>query len=156
MKKLLVVGLVGILGAGALGACGDDDDDTTASTVGPVAQANAAFCQDLAAYGTALGSLIALDPATATKADYSAAVDDVTSAREEMVSAGKDLTEAEWTNLQTQVEDLTGQLKDAPDDVTVSSILSDANAQAATVQASVASLNTAVCTGANTTTTTTA
>ena len=148
-------GLVGILGAGALGACGDDDD-TTASTVGPVAQANAAFCQDLAAYGTALGSLIALDPATATKADYSAAVDDVTSAREEMVSAGKDLTEAEWTNLQTQVEDLTGTLKDAPDDVTVSSILSDANAQAATVQASVASLNTAVCTGANTTTTTTA
>ena len=122
MKKLLVVGLVGILGAGALGACGDDDD-TTASTVGPVAQANAAFCQDLAAYGTALGSLIALDPATATKADYSAAVDDVTSAREEMVSAGKDLTEAEWTNLQTQVEDLTGTLKDAPDDVTVSSIL---------------------------------
>ena len=145
-----------ILGPGALGACGDDDDDTTASTVGPVAQANAAFCQDLAAYSTALGSLIALDPATATKADYSAAVDDVTSAREEMVSAGKDLTEAEWTNLQTQVEDLTGTLRDAPDDVTVSSILSDANAQAATVQASVASLNTAVCTGANTTTTTTA
>ena len=72
------------------------------------------------------------------------------------MSAGKDLTEAEWTNLQTQVEDLTGTLKDAPDDVTVSSILSDANAQAATVQASVASLNTAVCTGANTTTTTTA
>ena len=71
------------------------------------------------------------------------------------MSAGKDLTAAEWTNLQTQVDDLTGQLKNAPDDVTVSSILSDANAQAATVQASIASLNTAVCTGSNTTTTTT-
>jgi len=155
MKKLLLVGLVGILGAGALGACGDDDDDTTASTVGAVAQANAAFCQDLSAYGDAVKSLIALDPSSATKADYSAAVDDVTTAREAMVSAGKDLTEAEWTNLQTQVDDLTGQLKEAPDDVTVSSILADANAQAATVQASVASLNTAVCTGSNTTTTTT-
>ena len=44
--------------------------------------------------------------------------------------------------------------EDAPDDATVNSILADASAQATTVQASVAALNTAVCTSGAATTTT--
>ena len=151
MKRVVTMGLVGLLSLTAFAACGDDDDD---STVTAVQNANAAFCTDLTAYGTAVKDLAALDPATATKADYSSAADAVKSSREALVASGKDLSEAEWTNLQAQVETLTGQLKDAPDDATVNSILADASAQATTVQASVAALNTAVCTSGGATTTT--
>jgi len=151
VRRAMTMGLVGLLSLAAFAACGDDDDD---STVTDVQNANAAFCTDLAAYGTAVKGLADLDPATATKADYTAAADAVKSSREAMVSSGKDLGEAEWTNLKAQVETLTGSLKDAPDDVTVSSILADADAQAATVQASIATLNTAVCTTGGATTTT--
>ena len=70
------------------------------------------------------------------------------------MASGKDLSEAEWTNLQAQIDALSGSLKEAPDDATVSSILTTADAQATTVQASVATLNTAVCTTGATTTTT--
>jgi len=38
-----------------------------------VKDANAAFCTDLTAYGTAVKDLAALDPRTATKADYTSA-----------------------------------------------------------------------------------
>ena len=76
------------------------------------------------------------------------------SSREALVSSGKDLKEAEWTNLQTQVETLTDQLKDAPDDATASSIVTAANPQATAVQASVAAVNTAICTTGGATTTT--
>ena len=69
MKRLLMFGVLG-LAAAALVACGDDDDDD-------VGEANAAFCDDLAAYGTAVADLAALDPATATKSDYDSAADDV-------------------------------------------------------------------------------
>ena len=151
MRRMMTMGLVGLLSLTAFAACGDDDDD---STVSAVQSANAAFCSDLAAYGTAVKGLADLDPTTATKADYTTAADAVRSSREAMVSSGKDLGEAEWTNLQAQVETLTGQLKDAPDDVTVSSILAEADAQATTVQASIATLNTAICTAGGATTTT--
>ena len=66
---LLMFGVLG-LAAVALVACGEDDDDD-------VGEANAAFCDDLAAYGTAVADLAALDPATATKSDYDSAADDV-------------------------------------------------------------------------------
>lgn len=149
MRRLMIAGAVGLFSLTALAACGDDDD-----TASDVKDANAEFCQDLTAYGAAVKSLADLDPATATKADYTSAVDATKSSREALVASGKDLGEAEWTNLQAQVDTLTGQLKDAPDDATVSTILADAATQAATVQASIASLNTAVCTagGASTTT----
>jgi hypothetical protein len=151
MKRLVMLGVVGLIGVSAMAACGDDDD---ASSVTEVQEANAQFCQDLAAYGSAVASFGELDPTTATKDDYTSAADNVKSAREALVSSGEDLGEAEWANLQTQVETLTGQLQDAPDDETVSSIMAGAATQVATVQASVASLNTAVCTSANVTTTT--
>ena len=126
MKRLLALGLVGLFGVSALAACGSDDKD---STVTAVKNANAAFCTDLTAYGTAVKDLAALDPATATKADYTSAADAVKSSREALVAAGKDLSQAEWTNLEAQAETLNGQLKDAPDDATVSSIVADFNTQ---------------------------
>ena len=140
--------MFGVLGlaAAALVACGDDDDDD-------VGEANAAFCDDLAAYGTAVADLAALDPATATKSDYDSAADDVRSTREDMVESAADLGEAEWANLETQVDTLRDQLQDAPDDEAVQSILDAAKPQAATVQASIATLNTAVCTAGATATT---
>ena len=150
MKRVLAFGMVGLFSLSALAACGSDDKDTKSD----VKDANAAFCSDLAAYGTDVKALAALDPTTATKADYSAAADAVKSSRESLVASGKDLSEAEWTNLQAQIDALSGSLKEAPDDATVSSILTTADAQATTVQASVATLNTAVCTTGATTTTT--
>ena len=150
MNRLAVLGVVGLISLSAVTACGDDDDDT----VSDMQDANAAFCEDLTAYGSAIKGLADLDPATATKDEYTTAVSAVTSSREALVSSGQDLSEAEWTNLQAQVETLTGQLQDAPDDATVSSILADADAQATAVQASVATLNTAICTSGGATTTT--
>ena len=145
MRRLLMLGALG-LAAATLVACGDDDDDD-------VGEANAAFCDDLATYGTAVADLAALDPATATKSDYDSAADEVRSTREDMVESAADLSEAEWANLQTQVDTLRDQLQDAPDDQAVQSILDAAKPQAATVQASIATLNTAVCTAGTTATT---
>jgi hypothetical protein len=59
----------------------------------------------------------------------------------------------EWANLQSQVEPLTEQLQDAPDDATISSILAGARPQPTNVQATIATLNTAICTSASATTT---
>jgi hypothetical protein len=148
MKRSLVFGVGLLLGATALVSCGGDDDDSS-----DVAEANAAFCADLSTYGAAIGDFAALDPATATKDDYEAAADKVRSTRDDMVDSGADLSEAEWENLHSQADALQDQLRDAPDDEAVKSILDEAKAQAATVQASVATLNTAVCTSATTTTT---
>ena len=148
MKRRLAICIsVGLLGASVLSACGDDDDDD-------VADANSAFCEDLSAYGSAVAAFAALDPATASKDDYESAADDVRSTREDMVSSAEDLSEAEWENLRTQTDTLVDQLQDAPDDVAVQSILDEAKPQAATVQASIATLNTAICTAGGATTTT--
>ena len=134
-----MIGL-GLLSVVALIACGDDDDESD------VAEANTAFCEDLAAYGVAVGDLAALDPATASKDDYESAADDVRSTRDDMVDSAADLSEAEWQNVQTQADTLDDQLQDAPDDQAVQSVLEERKRQAATVQASVATLNTAICT----------
>jgi hypothetical protein len=149
MKRGLAFGIgLGLLSVVAVTACGDDDDESE------VAGANAAFCEDLTAYGTAVGGLAALDPATATKDDYESAAGDVKSTREDMVESAADLKEAEWENVRTQADTLRDQLRDAPDDQAVQSILDQAKTQAATVQASVATLNTAICKVGGATTTT--
>jgi hypothetical protein len=67
-----------------------------------------------------------------------------------------ELREAEWENLETQADALRDQLRDAPDDVAVQSILDEARTQANTVQVSAATLNTAVCSVGEATTTTVA
>ncbi len=139
MKRFLFGLGVGLLSVVAVTACGGDDDASD------VVDANSAFCEDLAAYGSAVGDLAALDPATASKDDYEAAADEVRSTREDMVDSAGDLGEAEWENLQTQADTLADQLQDAPDDQAIQSILDEAKPQAATVQASVATLNTAIC-----------
>jgi hypothetical protein len=59
----------------------------------------------------------------------------------------------EGANLQSQVEPLTEQLQDAPDDATISSILAGARPQPTNVQATIATLNTAICTSSSATTT---
>jgi hypothetical protein len=149
MKRGLAFGIgLGLLSVVAITACGDDDDESD------VAEANTAFCEDLAAYGTAVGDLAALDPASASKDDYESAADNVRSTRDDMIDSAADLSEAEWENLQTQADTLRDQLQDAPDDQAVGAILDEAKPQAATVQASIATLNTAICTVGGATTTT--
>jgi len=147
MKRLVLTG-VALVSLCAATACGDDDDESD------VADANTEFCGDLSSYGQALAALAALDPATATKSDYDDAADEVRSTREEMVDSAEDLGEAEWANLQTQAETLVDQLQDAPDDQAVGAILDEAKPQAVAVQASVATLNTAICSPGTATTTT--
>jgi hypothetical protein len=148
MKRSLALGCSAVLlGVAALAGCGDDDDDSS-----DVADANAAFCDDLAAYGTAIGDFVALDPATATKDDYDSAADDVRTTRDDMAESAGDLSEAEWENLVSQADELRDQLRDAPDDQAVQAIVEEAVPQAVAVQASIATLNTAVCTGTWTTT----
>ena len=44
-----------------------------------------------------------------------------------------------------QVDKVTGPRTDAPDDTTVSSIVAEADAHATAVEASIATLNTAIC-----------
>ena len=148
MKRPMMVGVAALVAVSALVACGDDDDD--ASEVG---EANAEFCDDLSAYGTAVADFAALDPATASKDDYDSAADEVRSTREEMVDSAEDLAEEEWENLLNQVDSLRDQLRDAPDDQAVQAIVDEAKPQAATVQASVATLNTAICSVGGATTT---
>ena len=145
-REMFAVG-VGLLVVGVVSACGDDDDDD-------VAEANAEFCDDLGEYATAVGGFVALDPATATKDDYDSAADEVRSTREDMVDSAADLGEAEWENLRNEADTLRDQLQDAPDDVAVQSIVETAKPQAATVQASIATLNTAICPVGGATTTT--
>jgi hypothetical protein len=148
MNRPLVLGIAGLLSLGALVSCGDDDDDAS-----EVSEANTEFCDDLAAYGTAVGDLAALDSATATKDDYESAADEISSTREDMVDSAEDLAEAEWENLLTQVDSLRDQLRDAPDDQAVQAIVDEAKPQAAAVQASVATLNTGICSVGTATTT---
>ena len=148
MKRQLAIGVsLIILGVPSLAACGDSDDGSD------VADANTAFCGDLAAFATAVGDLAALDPATATTDDYEAAADEVSSTCEAMAGSAETLAEAELENLETQADALRDQLEDAPDDQAVQSILAEAQPQAAAVQASIASINTAVCTVGTSTTT---
>ena len=149
MKRLLVLGVFGLSSVGALAACGDDDDPAADAQ-----DANAEFCQDLVAFGTAVKGLAGLDPTTATKDDYASAADEVTSSREDLASSGEDLKAKRWENLEAQLDTLEDQLKSAPDDVAVATILADAEAQVTKVQASVAGLNTAICTEGNSTATT--
>ena len=148
MNRGLMLGIVGLIGVGALVSCGGDDDDAS-----DVSEANADFCGDLSAYSTALADFAALDPATASKDDYESAADEVRSTREIMVGSAGDLAEEEWDNLLTQVDTLRDQLRDAPDDQAVQAIVDEAKPQAVTVQASVATLNTAICSVGGTTTT---
>ena len=118
MNRRLMLGVVGLVSVSALVACGDDDDDGASE----VAEANTEFCDDLSAYGTAVGDFAALDPATATKDDYDSAAEEVRSTRDAMVESAGDLAETEWENLVTQVDTLRDQLQDAPDDEAVQAI----------------------------------
>ena len=149
MNRLVGLGITTLVSVSTMVACGDDDDDDTSA----VAEANAEFCADLSAYGNAVADFAALDPATASKDDYDASADEVRSTREAMVESAGDLAEQEWENLLTQVDTLRDQLRDAPDDQAVQTIVDEAKPQAQAVQASVATLNTAICTAGGATTT---
>jgi hypothetical protein len=145
MKRQLIIGLSALASVGMLAACSSDDDNTVADVV----DANSEVCQDLGAYADSLAALEALDPATATKADYEDAIGAVKSARSDLSDSAADLVEAEVENLQAQAEDLEGALADAPDDEAVADILAAVQVQVAEVRASSAAVNTAVCTPEN-------
>ena len=147
MKRLMAMAFIGALCMAALAACGGDDDDSGSAS--DLQEANAAYCQDLTAYTSALKAFVALGP-TATKAQYEDAAEAAKDAREDLASSAKKLGEEGVQNLQTQVD----ELKDAPDDQSAASILAAAQPQAIKVQASAAAVNTAVCTPSNASTTT--
>lgn len=149
MKRLIAMAFTGTICLGALAACGGDDS----SSASDVQKANTEFCQDLTAYTTSLKTLAGLT-ATSTKAQYQNAVNGVKDAREDLVDSAKKLSEAGVANLQTQVDGLKDQLKDAPDDQAVAGILAAAQPEVAKVQASAGIVNTAICTPGNATTTT--
>jgi hypothetical protein len=150
MKRHLAIGLTALVSVSMLAACSSDDDDSTSD----VQEANTAFCQDLSAYGASLTAFAALDPATATKADYDAAADTVKSARSDLAESRAELVGAELDNLETQADDLNGALADAPDDAVVADIVTAAQAQVTQIEASAAAVNTAVCTAENSAATT--
>jgi hypothetical protein len=150
VKRHLACGLSVIVGVSLLVACGSDSKDSAAD----VQTTNTAFCKDLGTYGTALTALAALDPTTATKADYSTAADAVKAARSDLAKSGGDLVDAQVTNLESQANDLEGALKDAPDDAAVADIVTAAQTQVTEVKASIATVGTAVCTAPGSTTTT--
>jgi hypothetical protein len=151
MNRQLATAILALVSLSILAGCGDDDD--SADTATDVQEANTAFCQDLGAYGDSLTSLADLDPATATKADYEDAADAVRSARSDLSESSADLAEAERKNLDTQADDLNGALEDASDDAVVADILAAAQQQVTELKVSIASLDTAVCTSGNSTTT---
>src|SRR4051794_17913503 len=140
---------IGTLCMATLAACGGDDSGSASD----VQEANGAYCQDLTAYTSALKAFASLG-ATSTKAQYQDAADAVKDAREDLASSAKKLGEESVKNLQTQVDELKDELKDAPDDKSAASILAAAQPQAVKVQASAAAVNTAVCTPGNASTTT--
>ena len=148
MKRPLAIGLTAVISLSMFAACSSDDDDSVAD----VQDANSEFCQDLGAYGATLAAFVALDPATATKAEYEDAASAVKTARIDLAESRADLVEAEIDNLEAQADDLDGALTDAPDDAVVADIVTAAQAQVTAVQASAAAVNVAVCTGANVTT----
>ena len=150
MNRYLTLGVTGLLSLGALSACGSDDTSTTDD----VREANTTFCADLTQYASAIEAFVALDPAVATKSDVESAADDVESARENLSSSAANLSEAQRDNLDAQADDLTNALDDAADEETVAEIVAEAQAQATEVRASVATLDTAVCTSSGTTATT--
>ena len=150
MKRLMAMVFIGTLCLATLAACGDDDDSGSASDV---QEANAAYCQDLTAYTSALKAFVALGP-TSTKAQYQDAAEAAKDAREDLASSAKKLGEEGVKNLQTQVDELKDELKDASDDQSAASILTAALPQAVKVQASAAAVNTAICTPGNASTTT--
>jgi hypothetical protein len=149
MKKQLAIGLTALVSVSMLAACSSDDDSGSA-----VQEANSEFCQNLSALGTSLTAFAALDPTTATKAEYEEAADAVRSAGEELADSGSDLVDAEKDNLESQVDDLEGALTEASDDAVVADIVTAAQAQVAEVQASAAAVDTAICTAENSATTT--
>jgi gas vesicle protein len=151
VNRLMAMAFIGALCMAALTACGGDDDDSGSAS--DLQEANAAYCQDLTAYASALKALVALGP-TATKAQYEDAAEAAKDAREDLASSAEKLGEEGVQNLQTQVDELKDQLKDAPDEKSAASILAAAQPQAIKVQASAAAVNTAVCTPGNATTTT--
>lgn len=148
-RRQLALGLTALVSVSLLAACGSDDDDSASD----VQEANSAFCQDLRTYGASLTAFAALDPTTATKADYDTAADAVKSARTDLAESRAELVGAELDNLETQADDLDGALADAPDDAVVADIVTAAQAQVTEVEASAAAVNTAVCTADNSATT---
>ena len=154
MRRGFAICLVVLAGMGMLAACGDDDD--SGDTASEVKDANTAFCQDLGAYGDSLRAFADLDPATATKADYEDAAEAVKAARSDLADSSGELAEAERENLEAQADDLNGALKDASDDAVVADIVGAAQQQVTELQASIATLDTAVCNASNSTTTTAA
>ncbi len=147
MKRKLAIGLTALASVSMLAACSSDDDSGE-----DVQEANTEFCQDLSAYGTSLTAFAALDPASATKADYDAAADAVKSARGDLAESRAELVDAELDNLEAQADDLEGLLADASDDAVVADIVTAAQTQVTEVQASAAAVNVAVCSAENSTT----
>jgi hypothetical protein len=88
------------------------------------AQAQASFCSSLGGLESSLESLTSLDPSSASKDDYRAAVSDIDSAWDEVKTDAGDLKDVNTSTLDSAWDSFK-TVDDVPDDASVSDALGD-------------------------------
>jgi hypothetical protein len=97
------------------------------------AAAKSAFCSSVSNLGSSVSGLTALDPSSASKADYQSAVSSIESDWDAVKSAASDLGEATTSELQDGWDSFKSAVDNVPDDASVSDALDDVKASAETL-----------------------
>lgn len=95
---------------GAVAACGGGD---------PQEDALASLCSSLTEVKETVQGIVDLDPATATRDDLEAAIDEARDAGDRVVDAAQDLEEANADALSSAIDDFRNAVSDLPDDTSL-------------------------------------
>ena len=98
------------------------------------ASAEAGLCGALAAFGSSVDALTALDPQTASIENVQAARDDIEAAWNDVVASAGDVSEADQAALEDAWDGVRQSIDDFPTDVPVADGLTQVQAAAADVQ----------------------
>jgi hypothetical protein len=98
------------------------------------ASAEANLCQNLAAFGSSVDALIALDPQTATIEDVQAARDEIDAAWNDVVASAGDVSEADQAAVEDAWNGVAQSIEDFPTDQPVADGLAQVQAAAGDVQ----------------------
>ena len=98
------------------------------------ASAEADLCQSLAAFGSSVDALTALDPQTASIEDVQAARDDIDAAWNDVVAASGDVSEADRAALEDAWNGVAQSIDDFPTDEPVADGLAQVQSAAGAVQ----------------------